>query len=59
MSSNASALQVPPNLHCVLQSGHGLQNIFGQILLTVHYVQGVTYEEVLHLAKLQHMCYRH
>ena len=48
MSPNASTLEVSPNLHRVLQAGHGLQDIFGNILLAMHNIQCVSYEEVLH-----------
>lgn len=51
MSPNASSLQVSPNLHCVLHAGHGLQYVFGYILLAMHNVQSVPYEEVLHIQK--------
>lgn len=48
MTPNASTLEITPNLHRVLQACHSLQDIFGYILLTMHYIQRVSYEEVLH-----------
>ena len=48
MSPYASPLEVTPNLHRVLHSAHGLQDIFSDILLTMHNIQRVSYEQVLH-----------
>ena len=51
MTPNASTLKVTPNLHRVLQASHGLQYIFGDVLLAMHYIQCVSDEEVLHIQK--------
>ena len=57
MSLNAPALEVSPHLHHVLEAGHGLKNIFGNILLAMHNNQRVSYEELLHIHKLVKMFY--
>ena len=59
MSPNASTLEVSPNLHRVLQARHGLQNILGNVLLAMHNIQGVSYEEVLHMNTLENRFYTH
>ena len=52
MSLDASTLQVLPNLHRAFLASHGLQNIFGKILLTMHNIQSVWYEDVLHIQNI-------
>jgi len=59
MSPNACVLEVMLNLHHVLQVGHGFQDIFGNILLAMHNIRRVSYEEVLHIHKCEIMVYTH
>ena len=54
MSLDAFALEVLPNLDNVLEVGHSLLNIFGNILLAMHDIQRLSCEDVMYIHKLQH-----
>ena len=51
MHPDASTMQVSLDLYHILISNDGFHNIIGRILLTMHNIQNVSYEQILAIYK--------